>query len=47
MVVAALFPVLLWLGRYAWERRAVAAISTAVFVAAMALAAERVLFTQA
>ena len=47
MVVAALFPVLLWLGRYAWERRAVTAISTAVLVAAMALAAERVLFGQA
>jgi hypothetical protein len=47
MVVALLFPALLWLSRYAWERRAVAAISTAVFVAAMALAAERVLFAQA
>ena len=47
MVVAALFPALLWLCRFAWERRAVTAISAAVFVAAMALAIERVLFAQA
>jgi hypothetical protein len=47
MVVAALFPALLWLCRFAWERRAVTAISAAVFVAAMALAVERVLFAQA
>jgi hypothetical protein len=44
LVVAALFPALLWFGRFAWERRAVTAISTAVLVAAMALAIERVLF---
>ncbi len=47
MVVAALFPALLWLCRFAWERRAVTAVSAAVFVAAMALAIERVLFAQA
>jgi|tagenome__1003787_1003787.scaffolds.fasta_scaffold20763116_2 hypothetical protein len=47
LVVAALFPALLWFGRFAWERRAVTAISTAVLVAAMALAIERVLFAQA
>jgi hypothetical protein len=44
MVVAAMFPALLWFGRFAWERRAVTAISSAVFVAAMALAIDRVLF---
>jgi hypothetical protein len=44
LVVAALFPALLWFGRFAWERRAVTAISTAVLVAATALAIERVLF---
>ena len=47
LVVAALFPALLWFGRFAWERRAVTAISTAVLVAAMALAIERVLFAHA
>jgi HupE / UreJ protein len=47
MVVAALFPALLWLCRFAWERRAVTAISAAVFVAALALAIERVLSAQA
>ena len=47
MIVAALFPVLSWLCRFAWERRAVTAISAAVFVAAMVLAIERVLFAQA
>ena len=47
IVVAALFPALLWLCRFAWERRAVTAVSAAVFVAAMALAIERVLFAQA
>ena len=46
VVVAALFPALLWLFRFAWESRAVTAISAAVFVAAMALAIERVLFVQ-
>jgi len=44
LVVAALFPALLWFSRFAWERRAVTAISTAVFVAAMALAIDRVVF---
>jgi hypothetical protein len=43
MIVAALFPALLWLCRFAWERRAVTAISGAVFIAAMALVIERVL----
>jgi hypothetical protein len=47
MIVAALFPVLSWLCRFGWERRAVTAISAAVFVAAMVLAIERVLFAQA
>ncbi len=47
LVVALLFPALLWFGRFAWERRAVTAISAAVLVAAMALAIERVLFAQA
>jgi hypothetical protein len=47
MIVAVLFPVLLWLGRFAWERRAVTALSVAVFVAAMALVIERVLFPEA
>jgi hypothetical protein len=47
MIVAALFPVLLWLYRFSWERRAVTAISGAVFVAAMAMVIERVLFAQA
>jgi hypothetical protein len=47
IVVAALFPALLGLCRFAWERRAVTAVSAAVFVAAMALAIERVLFAQA
>ena len=47
MVVAALFPVLLWFGRFVWERQAVTAISAAVFVVAVALAVERVLFAQA
>jgi hydrogenase/urease accessory protein HupE len=47
MIVAALFPILLWLCRFAWERRAVTAISVVVFVAAMALVIERVLFPEA
>ena len=47
MVVAALFPALLWFSRFTWERRAVTAISATVFVAAMALAIERVVFAQA
>ena len=47
LVVATLFPALAWLCRFAWERRAVTAISTAVFIAAMALAVERVLLAQA
>jgi hypothetical protein len=47
MVVAALFPALLCFGRFAWERQAVTAISTAVFAVAVALAVQRVLFAQA
>ncbi len=47
MIVAVLFPILVWLCRFAWERRAVTAISVVVFVAAMALVIERVLFTEA
>jgi hypothetical protein len=47
MVVAALFPALLWFSRFTWERRAMTAISATVFIAAMALAIERVLFAQA
>jgi hypothetical protein len=42
-----LFPLLLWISRFAWERRAVTSISTAVFVGAIFLAIERLLFGQA
>ena len=47
MIVAVLFPALLWLSRFAWERRAATALSVAVFVAAMALVIERVLSPEA
>ena len=47
MVVAALCPALLWFSRFTWEGLAVTAISATVFVTAMALAIERVLFTLA
>jgi hydrogenase/urease accessory protein HupE len=47
MIVAMLFPALLWLCRFVWERRAVTALSVAVFVAAMVLVVQRVLFFEA
>lgn len=47
MIVAVLFPALLWLYRFGWERRAVTALSVVVFVAAMVLVVERVLFAEA
>ena len=47
MVVAALFPALLWFGRFAWERQAVTALSVVVFVAAVVLVIQRVLFFEA
>jgi len=47
MIVALLFPVLLWLCRFAWERRVVTALSAVVFVAAVALVIERLLFPEA
>jgi HupE/UreJ protein len=47
MIVAVLFPALLWLCRFAWEPRAVTAISAAVFIAAMGLVIERMPFAQA
>jgi hypothetical protein len=47
IVVAALFPSLLWFSRFAWERSAVTAMSAAVLIFALALAMERVLFAQA
>jgi HupE / UreJ protein len=43
MIVALLFPVLLWLSRFPGERRAVTVISAVVLTAALALLAERVL----
>jgi hypothetical protein len=43
MIVAVLSPAILWLSRFPGERRAVTAISAVVFVAAIALLAERVL----
>src|SRR4051794_14764653 len=46
MIVAALFPALLWFRHFAWERRAVTAISAVVFVAGIVLAFERVLFPE-
>jgi hypothetical protein len=46
MIVAALFPALVWLCRHAWERRAVAAMSAVVFIAAMGLVIQRVLFPE-
>ena len=47
VIVALLFPALFWLGRFAWERRAVTALSAVVFVAATALLFQRVLFPEA
>jgi hypothetical protein len=44
MIVTLFLPALLWLCRYAWERRAVTTLSAVVFVAAVALLIERALF---
>lgn len=41
-IVAVLFPALLLLSRFSWERRAVTAISAVVLVAALGLLAERI-----
>ena len=41
LVVAALFPALLWFSRFAWERPAVTAMSAAVLIFALALAMEQ------
>ncbi len=43
MIIAVLFPALLLLSRFAWEKRAVTAISAVVLVSAVALLAERIL----
>ena len=43
MIVALLFPAILWLSQFPGERRAVTAISAVVFIAAIALLAERIL----
>ena len=47
MIVALLFPALLWMYHFVWERRAVTAMSVVVFVAAMALVIQWVLFFEA
>jgi hypothetical protein len=44
MILALLLPGLLWLSRLAWERRAVAACSAVLFLAAIALFVDRALF---
>ncbi len=41
MIIALLFPALVLLSRFTWERRAVTAISAVVLVAAVGLLAER------
>jgi hypothetical protein len=43
LIVAVLFPALLWLSRFPWKQRAVTSISAVVLVAAIALLAERTL----
>ncbi len=43
MIIALLFPPLLWLSRFPWQRRAVTTISAVVLVAALGLLAERTL----
>jgi hydrogenase/urease accessory protein HupE len=45
MILALLLPGLLWMYRFAWERRAVAAFSAVLFVAALALFIDRALFS--
>lgn len=41
LIVAVLFPALLWMSRFAWKQRAVTSVSAVILVAAIALLAER------
>jgi len=45
MVIGVLLPILLWLRRCAWERRAVTTLSVFVLTAGLGLLLERVLVT--
>ena len=44
LIVAVLFPALLWMARFPWKQRAVTSISAVVLLAAIALLAERALW---
>ncbi len=44
LIVAILFPALLWLSRFPWKQRAVTSVSAVVLVAAIVLLAERTLW---